>query len=532
MRRLMFFFLCLIAAAVLNAQGAEGAKIRIESVEYNIEGRTKEFALAGYAQIIAGTEFENISEFKNYIEQKIRHLRNNRIFEDVNIEYTLEENADGITAAHLNVSTADTRNFLIVPYPKYDSNTGFLFRLRAWDKNSFGAMNLLQADLGYSYTRENPAEDAKNGLLLNIETIIPFNALGFVWNIDIYTKNTWIFGSDYPFVSNSAAGISVDIPLRRAVFTPGFRERAVITAKNELTETDFEDAIFASDTRIYKPKYQNTAHIVLDEWYMSSRPYIKLTLPAGIRLLDAEFVYETLAAGEIAYTAGGISPANEGLNIELNHRFGFFGVNWLGNFRDGYYAYIQNDNIYNAAHNDVSSYISLTAGAHKKFTTFFGMSARLIYKQWFASNDDWTLQSAAEAGRVVRGVPDRALLAKGALSLNLDFPFRVFVFMPSQWFNTRKLRYFDFELHFSPMLDIAFVDGVQYNEKFIPVRYSHFNFDDIYIGAGFSFLVFPLTWRSLFLRLSAAVNVRDAVKERSLFAGSGAEIFFGIGHYF
>ncbi|MDR0539215.1 MAG: hypothetical protein LBG74_01750 [Spirochaetaceae bacterium] len=508
---------------------------RIAAVEYASGGRTKEFALANYINIETGLEFDSIQKLENFIQQKKQHLLNNRIFADSNIEYTVGELKNSIYPVYIHVSTTDTRNFLIVPYPKYDSNTGFLFRLRAWDKNAFGAMNLLEADIGYTYTRENPADDFRHSLLFALDTIYPFSAWGLLWNVDIYNKSTWTFGAEHPFVLNNALGISVNLPLGRTILKPGFRESIVITAKNELPEIDYDDMKFTGDKRISKHDYMNgISGLLLDEWYMASRPYLQWTIPISFKsFANADILYETNISGLFIYTPGAsVSDAHKGANIEFSQRLGFAAVNWLNNFRSGAYMYIQNDIIYNFEYHDFNASVSLAAAAYKKIADFFGMSARLRYKHWFGTDSMWTMQSAAEAGAAVRGIRDRSLFANSLLAFNFDFPFRLFVFIPSAWFNTRKLRYFNFELHFSPFVDTAFVNGTQFNKKYVPLKNMVFSFDDMAAGAGFALHFYPLEWRSLFLRFSFAVNMLELFRTGDIFGGDGPEIFFGIGHYY
>jgi hypothetical protein len=149
------------------------------------------------------------------------------------------------------------------------------------------------------------------------------------------------------------------------------------------------------------------------------------------------------------------------------------------------------------------------------------VSARLQYRQWFNN-------PSLNAGDTLRGVRNNDIRADYMLSLNVQLPVRVLRFVPSEWFNIRKLRIFDFEMHLSPFLDLAAFKGREKQGDF----WSEYHFREVLPAAGFELIAFPLSWRSLFLRGSIGWNMVEWVKQNSLPGGRAREIYIGVGHYF
>jgi hypothetical protein len=131
-----------------------------------------------------------------------------------------------------------------------------------------------------------------------------------------------------------------------------------------------------------------------------------------------------------------------------------------------------------------------------------------------------------EAGDVLRGMRNKYFYADYMLSLNLQFAIRVLRFVPSEWFKIRKLRFFDFELHFSPFIDLAAFEGINSNE------YTEYHFKEVFPTAGFELIAFPLSWRSIFLRGSIGWDMVRWVNQNSMPGGTAREIYIGVGHFF
>ncbi|GHV01463.1 hypothetical protein FACS189483_11510 [Spirochaetia bacterium] len=203
----------------------------------------------------------------------------------------------------------------------------------------------------------------------------------------------------------------------------------------------------------------------------------------------------------------------------------------LGDSSKGKYA-LSASNEYNTYFNEWNNSVSVLGIAHKQFTGFFAASARFRYKTWFNDTEHYHDRDRAEAGNMLRGILDRSINADQMLSFNFDFPFSVFKFMPSAWAHKESLRYFDFEFHISPVIDMAFVKGTRLDSDGAPLKELKFNFDDFLVTGGIEVLVFPFAWRSIFLRGSIAWNLRETFRTGKLPSGINREIYIGLGHHF
>jgi hypothetical protein len=203
--------------------------------------------------------------------------------------------------------------------------------------------------------------------------------------------------------------------------------------------------------------------------------------------------------------------------VSLSHSLGFGGINWIGNYREGLSASIGNSNTLYFNPYDYSISLSADMTFHHRFSFLFGISSRLQYRHWFNG-----LSSGATGA--IRGFPTNDYRAEYMLSLNLDFPFRILRFAPSEWFDNPKLRIMDFEMHLSPFIDIAFMEGEQ---KPFPNKRS---FTDGLFGSGLEIIIFPDFFRSLYLRISAGYSMNNLYETGKL--PKWDELFIGIGHHY
>ena len=100
----------------------------INSVNYEITGKTKSEYLENNLNIEINKKFETENDFQNYIDEIKQKLDNLRVIESYEIltEVILEENY----FVNLIIKTVDTKNFIALPYPKYDTNEGFVAKLK------------------------------------------------------------------------------------------------------------------------------------------------------------------------------------------------------------------------------------------------------------------------------------------------------------------------------------------------------------------------------------------------------------------
>jgi hypothetical protein len=515
---LVLCFFLIFAAGFSAAQEAHDVIYVIRTINFNITGQTRPFAIIYNGNFKEGEEIHGTADMEKYIRDKTQLLINQRVLEEVHIEYTPgDAEEDGKVPVTLLITVKDTWNIIAVPYPKYDTNTGFELIIKARDYNLFGTMTPLRIDLGYKYDENN-----KNSVVFEIDSDTPFRALGHNWNINFDHFFSYRPDVEEPFYYKNVTGLSMERPFKVTTFTFGFEET---TALNEENDDKYKD-LYGS--------FQNGV-------YMTSKLYTAWEIPTGLNISNyGELTYTPEISFTINHELPDI-PLDEfrmGPFINFSQSLGFEKVNWIGNYRRGFDVLAANSYNYNfhkinAVDTMVNIDYSFSGAGHFIITDNFGISGRLQYRQWFYHNPDYY----DKAGDAMRGILDKAIHADYMLSLNLDFPFRVFRFLPSQWFKTSKLRFFDFDLHFSPIVDLAL-----YHD---PESQTAFNPKNMLASGGVELIVFPAFMRSLYIRVSVAWNFVDSINSPAgsylpsglpvipkLPDGKNREIFIGIGHHY
>jgi hypothetical protein len=476
----------------------------IRNITFDIEGRTRPWALIKNIDLETGLRLRGVQGLETYIRRKTQTLRNQRVLDDENswIDYAIgPENPDGLVPVDLVVHAVDTWNIIVLPEPKYDSNSGLSLTLKARDYNFLGTMSPLAFDLGYEL------EDEKNSFLMGIDSDTPFNLFGYRWNLNF--DHAFEYTVDEPLYYKNTTGLSMELPWKDTTFTLGFTQ--AFTLNEEISDTEKERHPDMSSEEVFP-----------DTWYLSSAFSIGWNIPLVEMGEFGELSYSPGISEGINYRPGGeIGNYRQGPTTTLSQNLGFGQVNWIGNYRNGVSVSLDNANTFNNHFHTWDNSMSFTAIGHKAVGRFFGVSARLQYRQWF--NNQYL-----EAGDTLRGVRNNDIRADYMLSLNVQFPIRIIRFAPSEWFKIRQLRVFDFEMQFSPFLDLAAFEGREDQGD----RWGDYHFKEVLPAAGFELIAFPLSWRSIFLRGSIGWNMIRWVKQNSMPGGRAREIYIGVGHYF
>jgi hypothetical protein len=365
-------------------------------------------------------------------------------------------------------------------------------------------MSPLRIDLGYElgteYTDDFFSNLNKGTFKFELDSDIPFRALGFNWNINF--DHIFSYTYEQPLAYKNITGISMELPFKQTTFTFGFEENVIFNEEN--SDDD-------------KPLYGE----YFEGGFMSSELYTAWKIPLGIDIGRFGGInYTPRVFGKVKYRPNGeLDYPRKGFTSGFSHNLGFGEVNWEGdlNFRSGLEAAVDNNYEYNFYKQEWSNSLSVSAAGHLIITDFFGMSGRFQYRQWF--NAPYT-----QAGDALRGILNKSLHADLMVSVNMDFPLRVLRFVPSRWFNNRKLHLFDFDLHLSPIIDLAMIRDPDNRIDFSPSKTQ--------AAGGLEVIVFPHFMRSLYLRLSVGFNLRELVKTKSIPGGNDREIFVGLGHYY
>jgi hypothetical protein len=195
----------------------------------------------------------------------------------------------------------------------------------------------------------------------------------------------------------------------------------------------------------------------------------------------------------------------------------FSRIDWIGNFKNGfsisanqfyyYHFYLNKDEI-----NPWGIFSIISAVTHLKLTGFSGVSSRLMFRHWAISS------SGSYAGDVLRGILDKDVHADMMLSLNLDFPFRVFMFRPSEWFNYKKFEFFNFDLHLVPVIDTAV-----YRHPYIKTENIY---DNVLVSGGIEAVLYPQKFRSFCFRASYGKNLKEKIDNGKYELYVGGSFFY------
>ncbi|QQO08048.1 hypothetical protein [Breznakiella homolactica] len=491
------------AAAIPDSSIPEEEMVfRIRSIEFDVDGSTREFALMNAGEFEIGERINGKSRMDRYVSNKTQLLVNERVFDSVEISYTVDQaDENNEFPVDLLVAVEDTWNLLILPWPEYDSNSGFELTIKARDYNFLGTMNPLKINLGYQIDSEYMDDFSfkKGAIFLEIDSDTPFRLWGFNWNLDF--DNTFSYTYDEPFYYKNRTGVSMELPVKKTLLTFGAYQSFLLNEEND-----------DDDKAEYGEYFENG-------WYMASELETSWKIPTTLEVGPYGGLFYTPKINfTIKYKPGdSVDEPRKGPTLTFSHELWFEKIDWIGNYRRGLDAAIENSNEYNFHSSDWDKSFAVDGIVHHPFAEFFGLSGRLRYKHWFDDPYD-------EAGDVIRGVRNDDLYADYMLSLNIDPEFRLFRFLPSQWFNNRKLRVIDFEFHLTPFLDIALVKD--------PKSGRDFSFKDPVIGGGIEVIVYPYFMRSAYLRVSLGFDLNRAWEIKSIPGGKYREIFLGLGHHY
>lgn len=487
----------------------------ISGFEFDIKGRTRPNALIYNGEFNTGEELHGQEELDHYIQDKTQMLINQRVLKDnVALDYSIgEQQEDGSCPVIVIIKVEDSWNVIALPRPSYKSDSGFDLTIKARDYNFLGTMNPLRVDLGYKYD-ENKRHSAD--FLIDSNTF--FNAFGYNWNFNFDNLFRYRPQVDEPYYYQNITGLSMELPFRNTTFTFGFEESFNYGEENEDRYLLFYDEEFQHGL------------------YMASRLYTTWEIPTG--LMVSRF-------GELTYVPGisatfnhelaekwKLLPFRIGPFLGFDHSLGFEKIDWHSNYREGLSVSVGNS--YNLdfyrLNNDLaplSITVSFTGIGHFILSDFFAVSTRLMYRYWYYHDPDFYDQ----ASNALRGIADKSICADNMLSLNMDFPLRILLFTPSTWIkDTRLFRFFDFELHLSPVIDMALYHTPQ-SETTTEVSFSPKN---IALSGGLELVFFPLSFRSLYIRFGYAMNLREFMTARpvKLPDGVNREIYLIMGHFY
>ena len=466
------FFICLSIFAIFS----EGYKI--ENVEYELTGLTRENSLKSKIPVDTTTVFPSERELEEYINDLQKRIVNNRIFDSASVEITTIEPSENYTKVSILIKTDYTWNIIALPYPSFDSNSGFKLKLKIKDYNFLGSMETFDLTGNYIFD----TEEKKHEFDLSFDIPFPtFNFISFNASFKMDFEIGYTYGDSSPSFD---LGQSLD-------FTKQFNE--IIGVNLSLGNTFYID-----------PEYEDYG----DKFYLKDN--ISVSFP--VKLAEIKNFGDVLWTPSGSFTVKWDFDAFKnigccglthkdlfGPEFSFGHSISAGRVNWEGNFRNGFNVSIAQTYDYNCYTDSLLPYFNFNSKLYKKFSDVVALaSAQQFYINVNGNN--------SEKGGELRGVRNSYFNSSSALILNFDLPIRLFQTDWVSFFNWFGLdwkwtRYVDFEFQFSPFLDVALCKNSSTGTQFL--------IEDGFYSCGFEMLVYPKKMKSITGRVSLGI---DAVK--------------------
>jgi hypothetical protein len=480
----------LLCAALALPQGRaaetvpDGERYRIIDTEYEITGTTREYALALNVPIDTDRIFASREELAEYIADIEQQLRNQRTIATAETSYRfLEPGADitgkneGIVPVVLTIKTTDTFNFIILPYPKYNSNDGLDLRLKFKNYNFLGLMEVLTADIIYQWEiKDDGANRHSFGGALNFDLPFKVSIFDMKWLNDY--SITYTIGENKPEFG-AMTGLEITLQL------DGFS--IVVTAKQS-ANLDFEYT--AAGDELYATEEGSIA-VPIEIADINTWTKVKLTPD-----VHAKYVWDR---------DGIVHKDLQSPIVGMGYKLASARVNWIGNYRDGFAFEFGQKFDYNY-HPDKRAFVPSIWVELQLFKAFrhFALVTRLYLK----GIDNGT----EKIGERLRGIRDdqNGIETSHMFVANIDLPIKLFRTDWRGWGRAlfkkempNFFSYLDFEFQIAPFIDIAFshIDvpsaGVD----------RTFDYKDGWYAGGLEVLVFPERMRSIVVRASFGVDI-------------------------
>ena len=282
----------------------------VKDIVFEPKGGTKVSALKRRINAAPGRTFKSRQDLDAFIIDIKQRLINERLFESVEIDVEESETENGANEVFLNVKTVDSGHFLFMPYPKYDSNEGFEFKVKLKDDNFMGLMNPLSSDVFVQYeTKEGKSDDFVTGASLEYQLPFSMGPIQASWNNDLFFKYAFIRSEPE---WNFKTGFTFVLPFERH------------SLRLDLTQGFVRDA----DYKVFNDELY---------WVENAKFSIPIVLERFKKIGD--LTYTPAVEIDAKWTIDGINPEDEDLlspKLTFSHGLSLGQVNWFGNFRKGW----------------------------------------------------------------------------------------------------------------------------------------------------------------------------------------------------
>lgn len=490
-------------------------KVKIENIEYKIVGLTKRYPLKLAVPIDQTTIFETEETYLQYLDSIRLKLNNLRTLETSSVESEYIDIQDGMALAKITISTKDTWNIIALPFPKFDSNTGFIAKLKGKDYNFLGSMQVLNVDI--SYILDNSGKSSGD---LGTSFSFPFKAgpLDAIYRLEALLN---VQKQNASFDLNNT--IEFCYPTRFVDIYFGYYQGFYLNRprdENQGKKQDIENTE-NEDEKDRKPVY--------DKYFL----YTKFFAYTPITLYKFEY------AGKLVYTPyisfygnWAFGKLNErkkkGISTTFSHSLSLSRIDWKNNFREGFSLNLENSYSYNFFLKDKPEIeVSSTLRGYYSFVDRVGIYAQLDAFYFFAK------EMSQRAGKNLRGILNKRIKTDVGFTLNVDVPIKITSFDFEKISGVEWTRFFGFEWFISFFFDLGLVHDMQTNRYFHPA-------DGWYAG-GMEMILYPHKMRSIYFRISLGFDLSELKNVKGINKIGGlakrddeaiSEIFIGIGlHY-
>lgn len=504
---------------------------RISDIHYNIKGWTRQYPLSRAVPIDKKKVFPSEAALSEYIALLKKDLHNIRTIESVEIstEYGAADN--GIIPVMLTVRIKDSWNFIAVPYPSFDSNSGFKFKIKMQDFNFFGSLQPIKADLIYQST-----ESGHSLFSSGVHFTFPFKASPF--DMSWITNFEFITAFDKHPKVVFGSGLQAGYTYKNFTVCFGATPEIVINDRSTDIQPDGQPKTpppsgsggGKADSGTTEPSANPMGYLYpQDRYYFHTKFYLFAPIKiAQIKNFAAlHWTPYIDVSGNWAFD--GIQAKQiKGWTLHWQHDLALSHIDWVGNFRKGLSFSVDNSYSYNLYKQDK---IDVSFGT--KATGFYPFINRVgLYGRMQLFYNLYKVQSD-RAGVALRGILNKRLSTDTAIAFNFDLPIRVATLDFVEITEIPWTRVFNCDIQLVPFFDFAWVHDTKTNRYYHPA--------DGWYSGGMEVIVFPKKMRSIYVRASVGLDLAELknvpglnkLKGRAKRDGAPiSEIFIGIGtHY-
>ena len=503
---------------------------RITDVHYNIKGLTRKYPLSQAVPIDTARIFNSEEALQRYLNDLEQQFKNIRAIQSVRIETEYGDiDSQSVIPVVLTVAITDTWNFIVVPYPSFDSNSGFQLKLKMQDFNFIGTLQPLKADIVYRSTETDQQIFSSS---LNFALPFRLGAFNLLW--DSSFQIVYAFKEEPKINIGTGLEVSHKFNRRFSLAFGLFPELAINDrSPSQMSVVDTDDSQEGVPGLDVPVEQTETARPHgLGYLYPDDRYYFKTKLYARAPVM----ITEVKNFGSLVWTPSmsltgnwafdGIQADNlKNWSFNWGHTLSLARVNWTLNFRKGLSFSLGNTYSYQfyGKQKMNTGFTALLTGYYP-FVNRVGIYGRMQFFYHLFGN------TSTQAGTALRGILNKRINTDTAFTFNLDIPVRIATLDFQNITGVSWTRFFNCDIQVAPFLDIALVHDKKTDRYYHP--------SDGWYAGGMEVIVYPEKMRSIYVRASLGFDLTE-LKNLSGLSGTAkrdgeaiTEIFIGIGvHY-